>query len=49
MLNEALNAAEGFFTAPFQEPVSTTRLFLIVGLVIVFGVIWSRVLNHIVE
>lgn len=48
-MEAALQSAGAFLKSPFQEPVSTTRLFLIVGLVVVFGIIWSRVLNHIVE
>lgn len=38
-----------FLRSPFQQPVSAWSLFLVVGLVIVFAAMWSRIINHVVE
>jgi len=43
----ALEATNHWITAPFVGSVSPLRLFLATGLVIVFIILWTRILAHV--
>ena len=36
----------GWINTPFREPLDTTHIFLLVGIVLISFALWSRVLAH---
>lgn len=37
---------QGFVNKPFSQPISLGRLFLLIGMIMVIIMLWSRVLAH---
>lgn len=45
-IGNAISATNNWITAPFIGSASPLNLFLAVGLVMVFAILWTRILGH---
>lgn len=43
---DIVTAAKDFLDQPFKGPIDTGQLFLLVGMISVFAILWSRILAH---
>jgi len=46
---QLITAFRNWFEAPFRGTVSPSTLFWLLGMVIIAGMIWSRIIVHVVE
>lgn len=49
MLHDLINRLQAELKAPFVGSVSIGKLFMLIGLVIVFLAVWGRIVTHVVE
>lgn len=47
MFQNLITSLKGFLQAPFQQQMDATQIFLLIGLVMVAIVLWTRVLHFI--
>lgn len=45
-LSTAFGAAADFLHQPFKQPMDTFHLFLLVGVVMIAALLWTRILSY---